>query len=68
MNAMVENTALELFHPLVREWFLEAVGRPTDIQELAWPEIAGGNHLLVSAPTRSGCQPPTWYSTAINRY
>ncbi len=46
--------ALNLFHPLVRQWFREQVGAPTDIQIKAWPEIAKGNHVLVTAPTGSG--------------
>ncbi|MDA8016768.1 MAG: DEAD/DEAH box helicase [Thermoanaerobaculia bacterium] len=45
---------LELFHPLVRDWFLHQVGKPTHIQRLAWPEIAAGEHVLISAPTGSG--------------
>lgn len=46
--------ALELFHPLIREWFSARLGVPTDIQARAWPEIAAGGHLLISAPTGSG--------------
>ena len=46
--------ALELFHPLVRRWFSERVGEPTDVQAAAWPRIAAGEHLLVTAPTGSG--------------
>ncbi|MEL7059413.1 MAG: DEAD/DEAH box helicase [Acidobacteriota bacterium] len=46
--------SLDRFHPLVRSWFLEEVGRPTDIQRLAWPRIADDRHVLVSAPTGSG--------------
>ncbi|MCU0580261.1 MAG: DEAD/DEAH box helicase, partial [Desulfobacterota bacterium] len=45
---------LSLFHPLIRKWFNEQVGRPTDIQCRAWPEIARGRHVLVTAPTGSG--------------
>lgn len=45
---------LELFHPLVARWFREAVGQPTEIQQLAWPRIAAGEHVLISAPTGSG--------------
>ncbi len=41
-------------HPLIRQWFLEKVGTPTDIQEKAWPEIAGGRNVLVTAPTGCG--------------
>ncbi len=47
-------TNLSFFHPLIRQWFSEQVGAPTDIQEKAWPEIAKGRHVLVTAPTGSG--------------
>ncbi len=46
--------ALAGFHPVISRWFLEAVGRPTEVQELAWPAIARGEHVLVSAPTGTG--------------
>jgi ATP-dependent Lhr-like helicase len=46
--------ALGLFHPRIREYFREAFGAPTDIQEKAWPAIAAGRNVLVSAPTGSG--------------
>jgi ATP-dependent Lhr-like helicase len=46
--------ALSLFHPLVREWFTGRFSTPTRIQELAWTAIAGGRHVLITAPTGSG--------------
>jgi len=46
--------ALDTFHPRVREWFERRYGAPTEIQALAWPGIAAGEHLLVCAPTGSG--------------
>ncbi len=46
--------ALDLFHPLVRDWFLRVQGPPTEIQQVCWPVIAAGKHLLMSAPTGSG--------------
>ncbi|MEM9595317.1 MAG: DEAD/DEAH box helicase, partial [Acidobacteriota bacterium] len=49
-----DSGALELFHPRIREWFRDEVGTPTDVQSLAWPRIAAGEHVLVSAPTGSG--------------
>jgi len=58
---------LSLFHPLVRQWFRERVGTPTDIQNQAWPEIAKGNHVLVTAPTGSG-KTLTAFLWAINRF
>jgi ATP-dependent Lhr-like helicase len=42
------------FHPLIREWFVERVGEPTEVQRLAWPLVAEGKHVLVTAPTGSG--------------
>ena len=45
---------LDLFHPVVRSWFADRYGRPTEIQALAWPPLAAGEHLLIVAPTGSG--------------
>ena len=47
-------TVLARFHPLIRQWFHEAFGEPTDVQTRSWPRIAAGEHLLVTAPTGSG--------------
>jgi len=49
-----ELTPLAAFHPLIRSWFLERVGQPTEAQARAWPRIAAGDHVLVTAPTGSG--------------
>lgn len=46
--------ALEVFHPLIRRWFEETLGAPTEVQAEAWPKIAAGEHLLVTAPTGTG--------------
>ena len=46
--------ALDLFHPIIRRWFAERVGTPTEVQRRAWPEIASGRHVLVTAPTGTG--------------
>jgi ATP-dependent Lhr-like helicase len=45
---------LDQFDPLVRAWFSEQVGVPTHAQRLAWPAIAAGEHVLLTAPTGSG--------------
>jgi ATP-dependent Lhr-like helicase len=45
---------LTQFHPLVTRWFQKRIGRPTDVQQEAWPKIAAGEHLLITAPTGSG--------------
>jgi ATP-dependent helicase Lhr and Lhr-like helicase len=42
------------FHPLIQEWFSKSIGKPTSLQAQAWPLIAGGEHVLISAPTGSG--------------
>src|SRR5271155_145840 len=46
--------ALEYFAPAPRRWFESAFAEPTAAQEQAWPAIARGEHVLVSAPTGSG--------------
>jgi ATP-dependent Lhr-like helicase len=42
------------FSAPVREWFERAFAQPTPAQAQAWPAIAAGEHVLVSAPTGSG--------------
>jgi ATP-dependent Lhr-like helicase len=45
---------LSQFTPAVRDWFAGAFEAPTPAQERAWPAIASGEHVLISAPTGSG--------------
>ena len=45
---------LSSFTPQIREWFEAAFAAPTPAQVLAWPAIARGEHVLLSAPTGSG--------------
>jgi ATP-dependent helicase Lhr and Lhr-like helicase len=45
---------LSAFSPRTREWFLGAFEEPTPAQAQAWPAIASGEHVLISAPTGSG--------------
>src|SRR5690606_12904334 len=45
---------LELFHPIVQDWFRRRYGRPSPPQRAAWPVIARGEHTLLLAPTGSG--------------
>src|SRR5690348_13508038 len=45
---------LAQFTPQVREWFGRAFAAPTQAQAQAWPAIASGEHVLISAPTGSG--------------
>lgn len=51
---MTDSESLRLFHPVVRAWFAERLGEPTEAQRLAWPAIAAGEHVLLAAPTGSG--------------
>src|SRR5215218_1404343 len=46
--------ALASFSPQVRDWFERAFAEPTPAQAQAWPAIASGEHVLLSAPTGSG--------------
>jgi ATP-dependent Lhr-like helicase len=45
---------LSSFTPAVRDWFERAFEAPTPAQAQAWPAIATGEHVLISAPTGSG--------------
>ena len=45
---------LTLFDPLVADWFGNTLGSPTHIQRLAWPRIAAGEHVLLSARKGEG--------------
>jgi ATP-dependent Lhr-like helicase len=45
---------LSSFSPRVREWFEQAFAAPTPAQTQAWPAIAAGKNVLLSAPTGSG--------------
>jgi ATP-dependent Lhr-like helicase len=46
--------SLDAFTPRTRDWFTGAFAGPTPAQEQAWPAIASGEHVLISAPTGSG--------------
>src|SRR5918992_1374954 len=46
--------ALDVFSPETRAWFDGTFGAPTPAQELGWPAIATGEHVLIQAPTGSG--------------
>ena len=50
---MQEDT-LKQFLPATESWFRKTFGEPTKIQREAWPAIADGKHVLVSAPTGTG--------------
>src|SRR3954465_15561631 len=42
------------FTAQVRDWFLRSFEGPTEAQAQAWPAIASGDNVLLSAPTGSG--------------
>jgi ATP-dependent helicase Lhr and Lhr-like helicase len=46
--------SLEWAHPLVREWFVNKFGTPTEPQEQGWPQILAERTTLICAPTGSG--------------
>jgi ATP-dependent Lhr-like helicase len=43
-----------VFSARIWDWFQSAFEAPTAAQEQAWPAIASGEHVLISAPTGSG--------------
>lgn len=45
---------LSSFHPLVRKWFRDTFGKPSDPQRMGWPAISAGGHTLILAPTGTG--------------
>ncbi|MFT3697182.1 MAG: DEAD/DEAH box helicase [Kofleriaceae bacterium] len=50
----VDGDALDTFHPLIRGWFRDRFGAPTEPQRIGWPKIAAGEDVLIAAPTGSG--------------
>jgi ATP-dependent Lhr-like helicase len=50
----VTSDPLGSFTPQVRDWFTRSFESPTPAQAQAWPAIASGENVLVSAPTGSG--------------
>ena len=50
----MKSDPLATFTPQVRDWFTRSFERPTEAQAQAWPAIASGENVLVSAPTGSG--------------
>jgi ATP-dependent Lhr-like helicase len=55
-----------VFDAQTRAWFEATYGEPTDIQAKAWPRIAAGGHVLLTAPTGSG-KTLTAFLSAIDR-
>src|SRR5437763_8735005 len=51
---MARPDPLDAFSAATREWFGRAFAAPTPAQELGWPAIASGEHVLIQAPTGAG--------------
>ena len=58
--------SLDLFHPLVKQWFQSRFAEPTEPQLQGWPHIAAGRDILIAAPTGSG-KTLTAFLAAIDR-
>ena len=54
MSLELEQDALKWAHPLIREWFMQKLGLPTQPQQEGWPSILSNKTTLISAPTGSG--------------
>ncbi|MCL2378653.1 MAG: DEAD/DEAH box helicase [Defluviitaleaceae bacterium] len=50
----METQFSKIFSPPTTKWFEDTLGKPTYIQQEAWPAIAAGKHVLASAPTGTG--------------
>lgn len=50
MSIILEN----YFSEYTSRWFKNSIGKPTQVQEEAWPAIASGKDTLVVAPTGTG--------------
>lgn len=62
----MEQNTLTIFEPLIAKWFSDKFGSPTEVQQKAWPVIADGKHVLISAPTGTG-KTLTAFLWAINQ-
>ncbi len=52
--ALQVHPALRDFHPVVRAWFHERLGEPTEPQIRGWPRLRARQNVLIAAPTGSG--------------
>lgn len=54
MESQESLNSLKSFSPIIRDWFLENIGNPSEPQQKGWPEIASDRNVLICAPTGSG--------------
>ena len=54
MNEVHDQNILSGFHPAVKLWFEEQFTSPSPPQELGWPHIRAGRHVLILSATGSG--------------
>ncbi|WP_245537998.1 DEAD/DEAH box helicase [Rubinisphaera brasiliensis] len=54
LNQGMDAMPLELFHPVISEWFSSRFPEPSEPQKAGWPVIAAGGPALIAAPTGSG--------------
>jgi ATP-dependent Lhr-like helicase len=57
---------LQLFHPVIQQWFESRFESPTEPQRLGWPHLVAGHDALIAAPTGSG-KTLTAFLAAIDR-
>jgi ATP-dependent helicase Lhr and Lhr-like helicase len=50
MEVTMTEDVLKIFSEPTAGWFAETFGKATKVQEEAWPAIAAGKPVLVSAP------------------
>jgi ATP-dependent helicase Lhr and Lhr-like helicase len=58
--------SLDLFHPVIQQWFRSRFAAPTEPQLLGWPHLAESKDVLIAAPTGSG-KTLTAFLAAIDR-
>ena len=61
-----DTMSLQLFHPLIVQWFQSRFTAPTEPQVESWPHIQQRRDILVAAPTGSG-KTLTAFLSAIDR-
>lgn len=51
---MSRSSVLDIFHPIIKEWFESNIGQPSPPQVEGWPAIQRGENVLIAAPTGAG--------------